>query len=988
MKTIPNSFRSPLAALRYPLSHRQKAAAVLILLAAASSLHAQTPIYWNTNTTGLWADAANWNSAADGSGTTGAPANSQTVNSAVFNTSVADGAAIAQLPATRSIHGITFSNTGTTAINTIGTTNSALTLGAGGLTLNAGAGAVTFGTTTNLQRVTFTIGQDQTWTNNSSNALGFNANNTILTNSRILTLDGTAGFGAAGLGIRLQGLGSTIKNGSGGLFVATNTQSGDFTLNSGTVSLQHNTNTFGTGVLKINGGAISSTGGNRSFGNSAYELNGTFGLTGGAGQSLTFTNGNVTLLADSTINVTTITANINTNISGSFGLTKGNSGTLNLAGTNTYTGDTTVNAGVLVLTGGNSIADTGKLAINGASTTVQLDADETVGFLFIDDVEQPEGVYTSADPSGKFTGDFTLTVSPPPPSLGKLVITSVPASATAGTDFSVTVQAQDSGGSPLNVTQNTDVLLTASGEGALSGNTITIPSGQNTVTLNSVQYTKAEAITLTASRTSGDQLDTSVASSPITINAGAASQLIVETAADGSGIPVAAQTLFPTNSITVYSVSRDSLDNFVANETATWSLANITGSIVSADLVDNTNGSATFTAGDIGTANIRASFSGLPDADSGLITVEEFVHRYTGLGNIGGWNVAGNWTSGILPAFNNTTDLFFSAPANTRGSPYLGADYTVRSITYDTTSTANLNISYVLPGNLLPANLTMDTDSATEPAEINVGAAFTGTVTMGFTPTTEAGRGVMILADDLLVTHDGTGNLVMNGDITETGGSRSLTKAGPGTLILSGTNTYTGDTIVNGGVLAVAGSSIDDTTTLVINGGLVDVTGNETVAALFFGATPMADGVYGSTSSTAPAANQDDSRFSGTGTVTVDSGLAPGGYSTWAAANVGGQTADQDFNLDGVANGIAYFMNDTGIISLPGIVGGAVTWTNGGNIPSSAYGTEFVVETSQDLVIWTPVEAVDLTTNSDTTLTYTLPTGQGKWFVRLEVTPN
>jgi autotransporter-associated beta strand protein len=566
----------------------------------------------------------------------------------------------------------------------------------------------------------------------------------------------------------------------------------------------------------------------------------------------------------------------------------------------------------------------------------------------------------------------------------KFVITSVPASATAGSDFSVTVQAQDSVGAPFNVVQDTQIILGASGSGTISGNTATILSGTDSVTLNTVQYTKAEAITLLASRASGDVIASSAPSSSININAGAASQLLVETAADGSGIPLANRTVFPPNSITVYAISRDSFDNFVANETATWSLANITGNIVSGDLVDNTDGSATFTANDLGTANIRASFSGLPDADSGLITVEEFFHRYTGLGNIGGWNVAGNWTSSILPAFNNTTDLFFSAPANTRGSPYLGADYTVRSITFDTTSTANLNISYVLPGNLLPANLTMDTDSATEPAEINVGAAFTGTATLGFTPTTEAGRGVMILADDLLVTHDGSGNLVMNGDITQTGGSHGLTKAGPGTLILSGTNSYTGGTVVSGGVLVVNGTSLADSGKLTINGGTVDVTGTEVVAELDFGSGPVAEGTYGATGSGADTI--DDVHFTGTGVVSVVPFVS--GYSTWATANVGGQTADQDFNLDGVDNGIAYFMNDTGVISLPGIVGGAVTWSNGGNIPSSAYGTEFVVETSQDLVIWTPVEAVDLTTNSDTTLTYTLPTGQGKWFVRLEVTPN
>lgn len=236
----------------------------------------------------------------------------------------------------------------------------------------------------------------------------------------------------------------------------------------------------------------------------------------------------------------------------------------------------------------------------------------------------------------------------------KFVIAAVPPGATAGSHFSVTVQAQDDMGAPFNATQDTEISLGGSGTGTISGNTATILSGQSSVTLNTVQYTKAEAITLLASRTSGDITASSTASSSITVKPGAASQLAVETAADGSGIPVADRTVFATSPITVYSVSRDSLDNFVANETAIWSLENITGDIVSGDLVDNTNGSATFTANDLGTANSRATFPGLPDADSGLITVEEFSQRYTGAGSVSGWNISGNWTSGILPAFDIT----------------------------------------------------------------------------------------------------------------------------------------------------------------------------------------------------------------------------------------------------------------------------------------------------------------------------------------------
>jgi len=67
-------------------------------------------------------------------------------------------------------------------------------------------------------------------------------------------------------------------------------------------------------------------------------------------------------------------------------------------------------------------------------------------------------------------------------------------------------------------------------------------------------------------------------------------------------------------------------------------------------------------------------------------------------------------------------------------------------------------------------------------------------------------------------------------------------------------------------------------------------------------------------------------------------------------------------------------------------VGNSITWTNGGNILSSAYGTQFVVQTSSDLVSWVDVPVGELNTNSDTTLTYTL-TGANKRFVRLMVTP-
>ena len=127
--------------------------------------------------------------------------------------------------------------------------------------------------------------------------------------------------------------------------------------------------------------------------------------------------------------------------------------------------------------------------------------------------------------------------------------------------------------------------------------------------------------------------------------------------------------------------------------------------------------------------------------------------------------------------------------------------------------------------------------------------------------------------------------------------------------------------------------------------------------------------------------------------LTVVSTAGGGGYQDWANNNVGGAGINVDSNGDGVENGIAYFYNNGGIITLPGVVGGAVTWTNGGNIPASGYGTQFRVETSTDLVTWTPVDVGDLTANTDGpagSLTYTLPPGVigGRIFVRLAVNPD
>ena len=109
-------------------------------------------------------------------------------------------------------------------------------------------------------------------------------------------------------------------------------------------------------------------------------------------------------------------------------------------------------------------------------------------------------------------------------------------------------------------------------------------------------------------------------------------------------------------------------------------------------------------------------------------------------------------------------------------------------------------------------------------------------------------------------------------------------------------------------------------------------------------------------------------------------------YASWATDNAGGQAANLDYDNDGVPNGIEYFMNAApGFTANPSLVGGTVTWPNGGNMPSSGYGSQFVVETSTDLVNWIDVLVSDPNlSNNPGSVSYTL-TGADRLFVRFKV---
>ena len=253
-----------------------------------------------------------------------------------------------------------------------------------------------------------------------------------------------------------------------------------------------------------------------------------------------------------------------------------------------------------------------------------------------------------------------------------------------------------------------------------------------------------------------------------------------------------------------------------------------------------------------------------------------------------------------------------------------------------------------------------------------------------------------------IIVNDGTKTVdaILSGAVTGGAGS-SLVKDGAGTLALNAANTYTGETNVIAGVLAVNGTSIVDANKLIIDGGKVQLTGTETVGSLFFGAVQQAFGTWGATDS--GATNIDNVRFSGTGVLSVvEVVLDP--YASWingAAYNTPPlSTADKlptaDPDGDSINNLMEFVLGGNPVVSSQSIL--PTQATVGSNLVLSykrSDASEFPATTqtgqwSTDLSTWTTVTPVLVAENGAAAddMTISVPTSNavaGRLFVRLKV---
>lgn len=294
---------------------------------------------WNGTTNSDWQTASNW------AASSGQPASGGTAGSADTLT-IANGAG----------NGLIYTHSeGTTTFDTLKISNGSLTITGGTLATTSTSSAVcTIGNnigntalTINGGNLTFYTDKDAVYLNNASNATQGAGSATTLN-----VLSGTVTFGH--IFQMRSGAGTATVNLDGGTMVVSYF---------GAPVGSNNTFNFNGGTLKASITYGWSTSNSRDFRANIANVR-----DGGA---IIDTNGKICDIGASLIHSTIAGDN-----SRDGGLTKNGSGTLNLNGINTYTGDTTVNTGTLNLNSGSEL----RFLIENDNTSNRVTGSGTVNF--------------------------------------------------------------------------------------------------------------------------------------------------------------------------------------------------------------------------------------------------------------------------------------------------------------------------------------------------------------------------------------------------------------------------------------------------------------------------------------------------------------------------------------------------------------------------------------------------------------------------------
>ena len=673
--------------------------------------------------------------------------------------------------------------------------------------------ANSFGGGATLTAGTLRIGHNQSLgtaalTVTGNGTLQFGANNLAPANDVVVNSGATATIDTQNNSATLAGVvsgdGALNKAGSGRLVLlsSANSYNGSTTVTGGILSVDNlsdggfpspiGQSTNDAANLVLNGGTLEYTGTGIST-DRLFRL-GTVGgglSASGTGPVQFINSGDITFAGSNTARMLTLSgtntdantlyAAIGNNGTGATSLTKSGAGTWNLGGTNTFSGETVISGGTLVLDNPSAL---------GGSTLNYNNQGGVVDFGFQFQVNL-----------GGLTGgqDLPLTNSPSLTIGGNGQNTTYSGSLTGA--FSLT----KAGAGTFALTGSND--FTGLGSTAISGGILELVAGGILVT---------PAITLTATATLFHQTGGTVTATLLDLENGNAQQHRA-TFESGSIATFTTTTLGATNATSApcvltinggtialgdYSSQRDGGPNF--NTTAGLIINGGTVTATSVHVSTNNSWSnLTLNGGSLvigDTASTGAFFlgGGTNNARGGNLTMTGGTLTYLGTD---GLVLNQSFGSSIGQAtFNGgvakLTGITLNAATATGGSAtlvvnagtvYLGA---VGLQAQTTVSTASVTLNGATLGALEPwsgtPNMTVGTNGVTFRA-----------------------------ADEANTAHD----ITLSGQLS---GSGSITKTGPGTLTLNGQNTYTGATVVNAGTL-VLGQSLTTSSLSIADGATVQL---------------------------------------------------------------------------------------------------------------------------------------------------------------------
>jgi outer membrane autotransporter protein len=796
----------------------------------------------------------------------------------------------------------------------------------GNINMGAGTNTIGFGSTAALPTGTLTADAAGTSTINLFGS-GADTLNIAVTNFDVLNKDGTGSWELT----QAISLSDRININAGTLITSdADWLGGNRIVNAANLNFSNLTDgTFagvieGTGAVTVGGGgtAVTTLSGANTYTGTTTVTGGTLRLSGG---SALVDSGSVVVTAPGVLDVASAETigtlggtgsvtlsggalSVNSGnflgvISGANGLTKVGTGSLTLAGANTFAGPLTVSNGTVVLTGGAAVADTTAVVVNAAagppatSGTLQVSAAETIGSLAGNggSVVLGAGLTTGGDNSSTGyagvisgtgsltkagTGVFTLTGANTY-SGGTVINAGTLAGAVGPLQGAMLVNA----GGTLRFDQTAD----ASFAGALSGAGVVQKAGAGVLTLTGTNTGHTGTLDITGG----------------SVSIGSAANI-------GTGvISLTGTTLTTTGALTLANAITLNAPGGTLNTGAATTLS---GVISGAGALTKT-GTATLT---------------LTGANS-----------YSGGTTIAAGTLAGDTTSLQGPITNNAALVFDQAGAGT----YAGAISGTGSVTKQGAGALTLtgSSSYSGATSVAAGTLITGTNGIGDSSAVTVATGATLQLAANETIGSLAGAGALDTAGFTLTTGGNNGSTTFSGATTGTG----LTKVGTGTFTLTGTGTLSGALTANGGGLTIGTGGVYTAGSVAATAGTLAVAGSLTGPATAASGATL-DIVSGGTLIGTVAANA-GSTVRVNGTVTGDVTVA--GSLTTPATTGGTLTGAGTINGTLVSSGSLRPGNSPGILT----VNGAFTQTATGTLnaeltPVATAGTGY----DQVRVIGTP----------------------------------